>query len=86
MSIDPKLLEILRCPVTKQNVSYLSDADLEKLNGRIAGGEVNHLDGTPVANPLGAALITENRHIVYKIEDDIPVMIEGLSIDGSALG
>jgi uncharacterized protein YbaR (Trm112 family) len=80
MAVDAKLLEILRCPVTKQRLSLLSPDKLDALNARIAAGEVRHLDGTPVERELPAALITENGNTVYKIEDDIPIMLEDLSI------
>ncbi len=80
MAIDAKLLEILRCPVTKQNVSLLSADRLAELNGRIERGEVTHLDGSPVTTTLAAALVTENGNTIYKIEDDIPIMLEDLGI------
>jgi uncharacterized protein len=81
MPVDPKLLEILRCPVTKQPLSLLGADRLARLNARIAEGEVTHHDGTPVAAAVDAALITENGKTLYKIEDDIPIMLEDLSID-----
>ncbi len=75
MPVDAKLLEILRCPVTKQAVSLLSPDKLSTLNAKIEKGEIRHLDGTPVQTPLGAALITENGTVIYKVEDDIPIML-----------
>lgn len=80
MAVDAKLLEILRCPVTKQNLSLLSPDRLAQLNARIEKGEVTHLDGSPVTAAIDAALITENGNTIYKIEDDIPIMLEDLSI------
>jgi uncharacterized protein len=80
MAVDAKLLEILRCPVTKQNLSLLSPDRLTRLNARIEKGEITHLDGTRVEKPVQAALITENGNTIYKIEDDIPIMLEDLSI------
>ena len=85
MGVDAKLLEILRCPVTKQRLSLLSPDKLKSLNEKIAAGEVRHLDGTPVdgeqrLSEIQAALVTENGNTIYKIEDDIPIMLEDLSI------
>lgn len=80
MAVDAKLLEILRCPVTKQTLSPLSSEKLAALNERIERGEVKHLDGSVVEAPIEAALITENGNTIYKIEDDIPIMLEDLSI------
>ncbi len=85
MAVDAKLLEILRCPVTKQHVFPLSQEKLAILNEKIGLGEVNHVDGTEVEKDLDAALITENGNTLYKIEDDIPIMLEDLSIEGAVL-
>ena len=38
MSVDPKLLEILVCPVTKVSVRMLGKQKLAVLNRAIAGG------------------------------------------------
>ena len=80
MPIDRKLLEILRCPVTKQQVFPLADKQLTAVNQAIALGNVVHPDGSAVDNPLEDGLVTENRNRVYRIEQDIPVMLEDESI------
>ena len=85
MPIDAKLLEILRCPVTKQHLNYVREEELSTLNEMIRGGTLSHQDGSTVENELTAALITENRSAIYKIEDDIPIMLEELSIAGTVL-
>ncbi len=85
MAVNAKLLEILRCPVTKQHVFPLSQEKLAILNEKIGLGEVHHVDGTEVEKDLDAALITENGNTLYKIEDDIPIMLEDLSIEGAVL-
>ena len=61
MKIDPKLMEILVCPVSKQPVSLLSDDKLARLNEQISQGTVNSLDGEQIKDELSAALITENK-------------------------
>lgn len=85
MAVDAKLLEILRCPVTKQHVFILDAAKLEALNREIESGEIKHLDGSSVEAPLDAALVTENGNTIYKIQDDIPIMLEDLSIAANNL-
>lgn len=80
MPIDRKLLEILRCPVTKQPVLPLSRDKLDKLNALIANGEVHYVDGSKVDHPLQEGLITENGRTVYRVDDSIPVMLEDQSI------
>ena len=80
MPVDRKLLDILRCPVTKQQVFPLTGQQLAAINQAIAAGNVVHADGNAVNNPLEEGLVTENRNRVYRIEQDIPVMLEDESI------
>ena len=80
MPVDRKLLEILRCPVTKQQVFPLTEQQLTAINQAIAAGNVVNVDGSTVNNPLEEGLVTENKNRVYRIEQDIPVMLEDESI------
>ena len=80
MSVDPKLLEILVCPITKVSVQVLGKQKLAVLNRAIAGGDVRHLGGTTVDVPLDEALVTIDGRTVYRIDDGIPVMLEDLAI------
>ena len=80
MSIDPKLLHILRCPVTKQKLNTVSEDDLIILNQCISEDALQHIDGSIVKEQLSAALTTENRHTIYKVINGIPVMLENESI------
>lgn len=80
MPVDRKLLEILRCPVTKQPVVPLSKDKLTKLNAEIAQGKVHYVDGSTVDEALTEGLITENGRTVYRVDDNIPVMLEDRSI------
>lgn len=80
MAIDRKLLEILVCPITKQPVSPLGQPRLNKVNQLIAQGKLHTLDGAPVDTPLTQALITQNGNTLYRVEGDIPVMLEEKSI------
>jgi len=80
MPIDPKLLEILCCPVSKQPVFPLSKEKLAALNTAIAAGHVTQANDTVVETPLGEGLITKNKQRIYRIDDGIPVMLEEESI------
>jgi len=80
VSVDPKLLEILVCPITKVSVQVLGKQKLATLNREIAEGGVKHLGGTVVDTPLDEALVTTDGRTVYPIDDGIPVMLEDLAI------
>jgi uncharacterized protein YbaR (Trm112 family) len=73
--IDRRLLDILCCPVTKSPVRYLSAGELEALNRAIAQGAVRTEGGTTLAAAAAAGLITRDGRTIYRIEDDIPVML-----------
>ncbi len=80
MPINRKLLEILVCPITKLPVFILEEQKLQKLNGLIAQGTLQTMDGESISEPLQEALITRNKNIIYRIENNIPIMLESQSI------
>ena len=75
MPISSDLLEILCCPETKVPVEMLPEEKLAKLNQHIEAGAVSYKDGATVDKPLQEGLITEDNQTVYRIDDDIPVML-----------
>ncbi len=83
MSINKKLLDILCCPQTKIPVEVMGADALAALNQKVAAGEVQYCDETKVDEPLAAALITKDHATIYRIDDDIPVMIQqkGIAAD-----
>lgn len=86
MAVSAELLKILCCPVTKVPVEELEEARLAVLNEAIAGGSVKYVDGTPVEQPLEAALVTVDGGTLYGVQDGIPVMLPGLGIAAAQLG
>jgi len=78
--VDKKLLALLRCPVTKRPLRRLTPTQLQKLNDAIATGRIKQQNGRPLNEPLEDALLTEGGRTIYKIVDDIPVMVEAESI------
>lgn len=85
MSIDGKLLEILCCPVTKSPVDKMSSGQLKKLNLEIEKGEVHLVSGEVLQQPLREALITQSMKTIYRVDDGIPVMLEGEGINTDQL-
>lgn len=73
--MDKRLLDILCDPVTRTSVRPLRRNELEALNHAIGSGAVDTVAGQKVAAPLTAGLITSDRKVIYRIEDDIPVML-----------
>jgi len=73
--MDRKLLDLLVCPTTRQSLHLLDKAGLAALNQAIAGVAVVRADGSVQSVPLDAALITHDRKTLYRVEDDIPVLL-----------
>jgi len=78
--IKKELLSILCCPVTKVPVEMLEAEKLSRLNELIKKGLVTSVDGDKVEQPLQEGLITTDGKTVYRIDDDIPVMLADTGI------
>jgi len=73
--MDRKLLDLLVCPTTRQPLHLLDKAALAVLNQAIAGGAIVRADGSAQSAALAAALVTHDRKTLYRVEDDIPVLL-----------
>lgn len=73
--MDKKLLDILCCPASKQPLRPLSAGGLKRLNDAVAAGALRTVEDRPVDTPYGAALITADGKLVYRIDDGIPVLL-----------
>lgn len=73
--IDQKLLSILCCPETKQDVTLAEDSVVKDLNARINSGSVTNRGGEKVSEPIDGGLVREDGKYLYPIREDIPVML-----------
>jgi len=69
--MNTQLLDILCCPTSKMPLRLLRADELDAVNrslaARAASGEA--------PRALAAGLVTRDRRTIYRIEDDIPVML-----------
>jgi uncharacterized protein YbaR (Trm112 family) len=74
--MDKRLLDILCCPVTKSPLRLLAEAELAALNGAILAAQgVVSANGARVPAAIAGGLITLDGRSIYRLEDDIPVML-----------
>lgn len=73
--MDKRLLDILCCPTSKVAVRPLTRSELDALNRAIAAGTAVDASGRKPAAAVEAGLITRDGRTIYRIEDDIPVML-----------
>ena len=83
--MDKKLLDILCCPSSKQSIGLLNKADLAQLNEQIAAGRISQLDDQKLNQPLQEALITQDRKLIYRVDDGIPVLLAEEAIASSQI-
>jgi len=74
-ALSPDLLELIRCPETRQRLRLADEAELAALNARVASGLLVNRAGQARTTPLAAALLREDGTLAYPIEDDIPVLL-----------
>ncbi len=86
MPIDKELLEILCCPETRKDLKVLAQERIDKINEKIAAGKVKFKDGNKVEEPLQEALITDDESLIYRVDDEIPVMLVEMAIPTEQLG
>lgn len=78
--MDKRLLDILCCPLTRTPLRLLGDGELRALNDAIAARQVINATGASVDGALTAGLITRDGRTIYRVEDDIPVLLADESI------
>jgi uncharacterized protein len=83
--VDPKLLEILCCPETKQDLTLIDNDTIKKLNKLIQEGSLKNRGGETVKDKIDAGLLREDRQYLYPIRDDIPIMLIDEGIPFAAL-
>lgn len=76
MPVDGKLLEILCCPVSKTPLVILNQDKLDRLNSAIEAGDALYIDGKKVTAPLQEGLMTEDKKVIYAVQDNIPILLE----------
>lgn len=86
MALDPRLLEILCCPLTRQPLQMLDTQRLAALNAAIAAGSLKQADGLALSQPWKEALVTANGSRAYRIDDGIPVLLADEAVELAQLG
>lgn len=80
MAVAADLLEILCCPDTKVALKVLGEDRISAINKEIATGKVKFKDGKKVDKPLSEALITTDEKTIYRVDDEIPIMLVEMGI------
>ncbi len=72
---DPKLLELLRCPVKHTKLTSLSEQQIEDLNESIRSGNIKDRQGQAVTEELTAGVVNSDQSCAYAIRGGIIQLI-----------
>ena len=81
MPIDDQLLDILCCPETRQPVARAEASILQPLNAEIEAGRLRNRGGDKVEAQIEEGLLREDGRVLYIVDDSIPIMLIGESIE-----
>lgn len=73
--ISAGLLEILCCPETRQKLAVADEKLIQRLNARIAAGQMRNRAGEPVTEKLKGGLLRQDGKWLYPVRRDIPVLL-----------
>jgi len=82
--VDAELLQILRCPETRQTLSLADAALVHRLNEQITAGQLRNRAGKPVTRKCDSALLRKDGQFAYPICESIPVLLidEAIPVSG----
>lgn len=67
-----EFLQMLRCPESRQALQLADEPTVTALNAAISAGNVTNAGGDKLEEPVDAALVREDREMVYTIIGRIP--------------
>lgn len=76
----PEMLALLCCPVTHSPLKLAAGQQLGLINAVIGRGELKTANGIQLKSPLQAALLSEDGLRIYRIENEIPILLADESI------
>jgi uncharacterized protein YbaR (Trm112 family) len=84
--VSKELLDILCCPETKQDLTYIDGEPIRRFNEKIKSSEVKNRGGEVIKEPIDAGLLRSDKLYLYPIRQDIPIMLIDEGIPYSEFG
>lgn len=70
-----ELLQILRCPETRQTLALAEPALVERLNAQAAAGQLRNAAGQPVTVRLDGGLVRADGKALYPMRNNVPMLL-----------
>ncbi|KAF0170021.1 MAG: hypothetical protein FD161_4829 [Limisphaerales bacterium] len=70
-----ELLQILRCPETRQTLALAEPALVERLNAQVAAGQLRNSAGQPVTAKLDGGLVRADGKALYPVRNNVPMLL-----------
>ena len=83
--ISEKFLKILVCPINQRSLVWATPQVLKKVNTKIRQKKCYTVQKKRVNSPLKTALYEPGSGLVYRVEDNIPILLKEEAIDGKEL-
>lgn len=75
MSMTAELLQIVRCPETRQALALAEPALVARLNAQVAAGQLHNRAGQPVTTQLDGGLVRADGKALYPVRNNVPVLL-----------
>jgi uncharacterized protein YbaR (Trm112 family) len=69
------LVEILRCPISREKLHAADGQLVERLRKQMQAGELFSHKGIPLDEPFESGLVNESSSYFYRVTDDIPTLL-----------
>lgn len=77
----PALLQILRCPETRQTLVLAEATVVDRLNALVAAAKLSNASGKPVTTKLDGGLVRADGKALYPVRNKVPVLLVDEAIE-----
>lgn len=71
----PALVQILRCPETRQTLGVAEPTVVDRLNALVAAAKLSNTSGKPVTTKLDGGLVRADGKALYPVRNNVPVLL-----------
>ena len=80
MDQQPWILDVLRCPLSGESLTWADAELLAELNQRVAAGDLFDRGGDLIQQPFDSALVNASRQWLYRVSNDLADFLPGHAV------